>query len=504
MIKEQRGQLSAAFVVLYKNFVLCYYITIKREGDVPMKRIICILLVLVMCVGLCACGESGASDKKEGLYVGFGREVVLPKGYEVHMGGGDWKSRKTSSFRDDICTTCIAFTEGDKTLLVFTLDFMEANDVFVNPAREAVSQATGISADNIWMNATHTHSSVGIAYDWDKSQTYRDAFNQACVEAAQTAIADQGKSDVFYGGVQTEGMAFVRHYNMSDGSVAGANFGSFSNGSILGHTVDADTELQLVNFVRQEEGKKDILMVSFPAHCTINQTSTVLSADYPFYVRTYVEANANANVAFFQGASGDQVPSSQIPGESFSKDYKIYGEKLGQYALEAIPTLTKQENSKLSFKEETYVGQSNKENIDKLPEAQIVQQVIDQYSKTSQEAKAAALKHGFSSVYESTAVISRARSSETRDLEMRVFSLGEVGFVLAPYEMFCKHSMKIKEDSPFKETFMITLGQGGEGYLPTIQAFEYESYEACVSHFARGTGETLVEKYVEMLNELNS
>jgi len=74
--------------------------------------------------------------------------------------------------------------------------------------------------------------------------------------------------------------------------------------------------------------------------------------------------------------------------------------------------------------------------------------------------------------------------------------------VLAPYEMFCKHSMKIKEDSPFKETFMITLGQGGEGYLPTLEAFEYHSYEACVTNFARGTGETMVEKYVEMLNGL--
>ncbi len=468
-----------------------------------MKRILCLLLVFVLCLGLCACGESGASAKKEGLYVGFGRQSVTPEGYEVHMAGGDWKSRKTSSFRDQLCTTCIAFTEGDQTLLVYTLDYLEANDSFVVPAREAISAATGVPIENIWMNATHTHSSVGIAYDWDKTQVYREFFNKACVKAAEIAIADQGKSSVYYGGVETEGMAFVRHYNMADGTVAGANFGSFS-GTILGHTVDADTELQLVNIVREEEGKKDILMMSFPAHCTMNQSSTVLSADYPYPARTYIEANSDTHVAFFQGASGDQVPSSRINGEDFSADYKIYGERLAQYALDAIPTLTKQESAKLNFTKKNYVGQSNKENIEKLPEAQKVQQVIDQYSKTSQEAKAAALQNGFSSVYEATAVISRSKAEDTRDMELRVFSLGEVGFVLAPYEMFCKHSLQIKADSPFKETFMITLGQGGEGYLPTLEAFEYHSYEACVSNFARGTGEALVEEYVSLLTSLQT
>ena len=48
------------------------------------------------------------------------------------------------------------------------------------------------------------------------------------------------------------------------------------------------------------------------------------------------------------------------------------------------------------------------------------------------------------------------------------------------------------------------LGQGGHGYLPTIEAFEYGSYEACVSNFARGTGETLATEYVNMLTALQT
>lgn len=466
-----------------------------------MKKWIAVFLTLVLVLGLCACSESGEGAKKEGLYVGYGRESIVPE-YQVHMSGGDWKSRKSNGFMDMQYVTCVALTEGGQTLLMYTMDFIGSSDSFVNPARKAISEATGVPEANIWMNGTHTHAGVAISSEWDKTKQYRDEFNEAATKAAVDALADQAKAEGYYGHIETEGMAFVRHYNMADGTVAGSNFGSFS-GTIVGHTVEADTRLQLVNFVREGEGKKDVLLMSFPAHCTMNQNSTQLSADYPAPAREYIESNSETLVAFFQGASGDQVPSGKIPGESFSTDYRLYGQQLGKYALEGIPTLTKLENQTLRFKNEEFVGQSNKEKIEKLTDAKAVQAVIDQYSKSSQEAKAAAAQYGFSSVYEATSIISRASSDETNTMELRTCTLGELGFVFAPYEMFCLHAQTIKENSPCAETFIATLGQGNEGYLPTLMAFEYDSYEACVTSFARGTGEELADKFVEMLKSLS-
>ena len=296
-------------------------------------------------------------------------------------------------------------------------------------------------------------------------------------------------------------MAWVRHYNMADGTVAGANFGSFSS-DIVGHTVEADVELQLVRFVREGEDKKSVLLMSFPAHCTLNQNSSQLSADYPGPTRDYVEANSDNLVAFFQGASGDQVPSSRVPGEQYSADYKIYGQKLGEFALQGLPNLTKLESTSLRIATETFEGKANKEKVDQLDAAVAVQAVIDQYSKSSTEAKAAAQQYGFSSVYEATAVISRAKAGDTETMIMRTFAIGNIGFVIAPYEMFCLHSRYIKENSPYAQTFISTLGYGNEGYLPTLEAFEYGSYEACVTSYARGTGETLAEKFVALLSSM--
>ena len=466
-----------------------------------MKRISSLIFVAALVLSLCACA-GGESAEKSGLYVGYSRKDITPN-YQVHLAGGDWKSRTSTGFIDPITITCIAFTEGDQTLLMFTMDFLGSNQIFVDAAVEQISGQTGVPKENIWMNATHTHSSVAIYTDWDKVPQYRDTFNKAAVKAATDAIADQAKAEAYYGGVDAPGMAYVRHYKMADGTVAGANFGSFST-DIVSHTIEADTELQLVRFVREGENKKDVLMMSFPAHCTLNQNSSQLSADYPGPARMAIESQGDYLVAFFQGASGDQVPSSRIPGEQFSADYKVYGQELARIALEALPGLKKMESTKLNVVYENYVGEANKEGIERLNEARSVQAVIDQYGKSSAEAKAACAQYGFSSVYESTAVITRANSEETRNMLLRAFSVGEVGYVVASYEMFCKHATFIKENSPFELTMIMTLGYGNDGYLPTLEAFEYHSYEACVSNYARGTGETLAQKYVDLLTGLSS
>lgn len=497
-----------------------------------MKKILSLLLAMVMVMSFFGCsssdsdatdatGTTGATgaettapageENGEGqaaadtaLQVGFGRQAALPQGYEVHIAGGNWAGRTTKEFIDEITVTCVAFRQGGETLLYYTMDFLGSKEVSNNPAKQAISAETGVPVENIWMNATHTHAGPAVFYEWPNGNTakYRETFNKACTKAATQAIKDLAPAEIYYGGVQTEKMTFVRHYKMADGTVAGANFGSFAS-SIEGHTKEADQELQIVNFVR--EGEKDILLLSFPAHCTMNQSITSLSADYPEIVRKHIEENGDYEVAFFQGSSGDQVPSSRIAGEEFSSDYRVYGKELARYALEALDAgLTKSETSDLKFTKKVYVGNSNKEGVERLADAQAVQAVIEQYGKTSNEAKAAAQQYGFSSVYASGAVITRSKMEELNKMELRTFAVGDVGFVVAPYEMFGYHGQLIKEQSPYAMTFISTLGEGDIGYLPTVEAAEYACYESEVSVFERGTGDKAADEFIAMLNGLKN
>jgi hypothetical protein len=157
-----------------------------------MRKIICILLAAVLLLGLCACGgEGGAGGKKDGLQVGFGRESIVPDITGVEIAGGDASARLSDGYLDEVAATCIAITEGDQTILLYTIDFIVV-DKNVYAAQPEIAEATGIPEENIILNTTHTHSGVSIRSKWDGVDAYRAKYRAAAVEAVRKLSADVG------------------------------------------------------------------------------------------------------------------------------------------------------------------------------------------------------------------------------------------------------------------------------------------------------------------------
>lgn len=467
-----------------------------------MKKCICLLLTVLMTLALCACGSSGEKAEEKGLQIGYSRVRIVPE-YEVQLSGGA-ATRLSTGYRDELSLTCIAIREAGETYLLCTMDTLTSNDNFADPAKMMMSSATGVPTENILINATHTHAAPAIRSDGSVGVTqYREDFNKWAEKAAKEAVADLSAAEVWYGSVQAEGMAWVRHYNMADGTYAGPNYGSFSSG-ILGHVSEADVELQLIKFARAAEDKKDVVLMNYPAHATMNQTFTDLSADFPAPAREYVEENADVLCAYFIAAGGDQVPNGRVATENFSSDYKIYGAELGRIAVECMNNLTKLETTGITHLQQTFVGNSNKEKLDRLAEAKAVEVEWKTVGRGTTQGAAAAKNHGFASVYEVSAVIDRANAPDTNEISLRVLAIGDVSFLFAPYEMFGSTGMYIKENSPYPMTFIITCAQGHEGYLPSELGWDIDCYEAHVSKFERGTAEKLADTYIAMLNELKA
>lgn len=442
-----------------------------------MKKILSVILACVMLQGLCACGGQGGNATEPadaGLQVGFGRTNITP-GYSVALQGGDYTKRMSQGVLDTLYATCIAIKSGDETVLLYTIDVKLMTGGFVEPMKMAISTKTGIPENNIFLSATHTHSGPAVRYSWDGSARYLAEFNDNVIGAAQLAIKDLAAATMFAGGVMTEGLAYVRHYILADGSIGGPNFGNDSMPR-KEHVRDADAELQLVKFDR--EGKKDILMLGFGAHCTMNgqQTDLMLSADYPAPTREAIESKGEMLVAFFQGASGDQVPSSSVDSKS-TTEYREHGKKLGQYALDALPTLKAVEGEKISFANQTMTYATNKKDLDKTD--------------------------NFNGRFEQKWIATRKALPPTRDMVLRAVTVGNLGFVFAPYEMFGEQGRYIKDHSPCDVTLIATCGEGNNSYVASSTGgFAYNSYEAQVCYYAEGVAEQAAKDFVDILTQL--
>ena len=460
-----------------------------------MKKMICVLLVLVMTLSLCACSGSGEDAKgngmAEGLNVGFSKINVTPN-YGVVLGGYSDENRISEGFVDYIYTTCVAVTSGEDTVLMYTVDQCGTSHAINEKIREKATAATGVPGENIFIGFTHCHSAPGA------SGQYGDEFFAACGEAAQKAMEDRAPAQLKATTKQVEGMNFVRHYKMANGTYAGSNFGSF-DGIIEGHAEEKDDQLILVQFDRAED-KKDVVLVNWQAHPDsardIGYTSIAASWIGP--LRDELEKLSGCQVAYFTGASGNQNNDSMIQEEKHFLGWREYGQKMGQIANEALAGLQPVEGTTIKTTG-MMLEVENDHTWDHMLEQ--ANEVFDLWKSAGINAGNALAKttYGFSSVYHARAIRTRASRKATDQLEIRAFSIGGIGFTTGTYEMFSTNALELKEKSPFDITFVIT---GNSSYIPSKAAFEYRSYESDTGFYVAGTAEKLVDNYVKMLNEV--
>lgn len=463
-----------------------------------MKKLISIILCLMMFLGLCACGgagNAGGSNSDAGLQVGYGREKIMPQESVPVSGYGNTTSRMSTGYLDYLYTTCIAFRDGDQTILLYNQDTIAARTNVTEMVREKITEATGVPGEYIMITATHTHSGPDQSSSHDSIERYNEGvYTTGMVEAAKAALADLAPATLYSTGVEVEGLNFVRHYLMNDGTYMGSNFGSEVSG-IKEYATEKDNEMILVKAERQGD-KKDILLMNWQAHPCFKSNGgkdTNLSSDYIGAIRDSFEGQTDMHFAFVLGGAGNQGSGSKIEADDHNLTCEEYGAKLAKYAIDAMPQMQKLEGSGIKMTRVVFEATVDHSEDDRLEQAQIVKDA---------DSQTLAIEYGFGSLYHARAVVSRYKMPATRSMELDAFCVGDLAFVTAPYEMFTHSSMDIKTHSPFGTTVVCSCANGSYSYIPAAEAYDYGSYESHQAYFVKGTAETLVDRYITMLESL--
>lgn len=460
-----------------------------------MKKAISLILIAVMLLGLCACG--GGKEEKAGLKAGFGRENITPQ-YPVTIGG--YSGRISDGYRDYQYVTCIAVSDGNETVLMYTMDLLNANNAGLSEEfRAAITAATGILPEKIFMGATHTHSAGSITSSDSNNKQYRQEVIDAAAKAGQDALADLASCQFLIAQENLEGMNFVRHYKLEDGTYKGSNFNEDSLSPIVGHADEPDPQLTLLKFDR-EEGKKDILFVGWQAHPDHAYANgwTTLSADYPGAMREALEfENEDLLVGYFAGAQGNLNTFSEIKEINHGLGMVEYGQKLAEIATGLMEKFQPVEGTTIKATTKVHTFEIDHTWDHMVAQAREISSLYSTQGRdyATQEGK----KYGFSSAYHANAIINRLSMGATEERVLGAFCIGDVAFIEAKCEMYADSAKYVKENSPFSATVVIT---GNSTYIPTVAAYDYHSYEADTSNFVRGSAEKMNEDFVSMLKSL--
>ena len=440
------------------------------------------------------------------LLTGYARRCITPK-ESVPLGGyGNSSARMSQNVLSDLYATCVAFTDAeDSTILLFHLDLISVDAEVFDPIRQTIADKLGISVDRVMASATHTHSAPEMLNTAEPTlMRYRDYLAQQVVDCAMAAMADRKPSTISIAGNKTKDLSFVRHYVLEDGSYMGVNLNLFAKSPIAFHSSEPDPFMRLVKFTR--EGGSDILLANWQCHPHRTGFGKFdISADIIGVMRDELEAALGCDFIYFNGGNGNINPKSFDPKDKLYEDFRDQGKALADCALAVKDEFVPVESGRVQV-----ITKVMREPFRRPDPAmrEVCYDVAAFWKKNNNHLESAAYAEskGLHSQYHAMNYIDKekmvAAGVTHLDIPIAAFSIGDVSFIAAPYEMFDTNGKYVRDFSPFKATIVASNANAQFDYIPSAYGFLNDCYESDCTHVTAGAGERLAQQYVKMLEKL--
>lgn len=428
------------------------------------------------------------------LYLGFGRCDFTPE-VPISMNS----VRTGTEIVDRLYATCLAWKDGDTTVLQYSMDLRNIYGPFYEMVAAAVSEKTGIPREQLLLSVTHNHSSpdINLMQRPEVAAWVEKIGMPAICEAGLQALADLAPVTGAEGGKTiTEKLGFVRRFRRADGTWSGIA-AKPSNSPIVAHESQADPELRAVKIFR--DGKKSVVLVNFQTHAAngLSDYPTWVHADFVGPLRNVVEEKGDTLCIYLQGACGNvnnsaRLPEDQInwPGDCFNT-----GKAMGKAVLKALADAKELKLGQINLHNDTLTCTVNHARTHLAEQAKVIKETEDPDLKAKLMEEA-----GITSKYEVSAIIKRSAFGETREMPLSSLILGDLAMGFAPVELFDTCGKQFRDASSYPMTFFCGYTNGSHSYMPSAIAFPHGGYEALECHYVPGTGEMIALKLAQMIH----
>jgi neutral ceramidase len=389
---------------------------------------------------------------------------------------------------DPLFCRALCLQSGDSQALWLTCDLLGLSHDFVRSARLAIQSAAGISAGNIWISCSHTHSgpaTLPLIERGEVDPAYVEQLQERLVEAACRAAAQRTAVTAWTGESRLVGVSENRRQ--------------------AGGALDATVR---VLSLEKSGGDKLAVMFQFACHPTCLQADNrLISADYPGYAMQQLQETTGATAVFLNGAAGDLRPTRRGSQEAL----RWLGEALATAVHSALERREPIEDVRLEVRraqlELPYLripGEAELEQVDFAPDRPLF--YAAQRTKFLEDKQRRILAAWRSNT---RTALRENRLPRSAPAEVQVISLGPLGWVGIPGEPFIELAQEIQQRSGRQQHFVCGYTNGALGYIPSPQAYAqggYEVEEAYILHdqpapLAPQAGEQIVSTAVKLLAE---
>jgi hypothetical protein len=269
------------------------------------------------------------------LEAGFGRALLTPK---INLpqdnavkgefrslplaGYGSRHGKPAQGVHDDLYVKAVALRVGQRLGIMLGSDALIVPAEVTDLAMERLQHELGLSRDQIYLSATHTHSSLG---GWGEGKV-AEAFAGGFQPGVRIWFADRIVAAVH------EAVGDLKPAQIGQGRFPAPEF---VRNRVVGQLGSVDPEFSYI-LVKQSGGKTAVLG-SYAAHATVLSSDQLeFSADYPGCWQRAVEQATGGLAVFLAGGVGSHSP---LPPEHGFDGAERMGHALAQKVVAQLPEL---------------------------------------------------------------------------------------------------------------------------------------------------------------------
>lgn len=451
------------------------------------------------------------------LQAGAAAVDITPRAWPLPM-IGSFRYRPATGAHDPLYSRAVVLTHGKDMVAIAIVDSCYVPRETLDAAKRLAQAMTGISTDRMLIAATHTHTApppapgVGLrgpepVQDTRTEERYSRQLIDGIAASIARAFERQEPAEIGWVSADLADEVFNRRWFMKDGTIPPDPFGGTTDrvrmnppaGSpdLVKPSGPIDPEVLALS-IRTVAGEPLAVLVNYSLHYVGNIPAGLVSADYFGEFARAISTRLSAGDEFVgilsNGTSGNinniDFTKRRTRKEPFEQVRNVAG-KLADAVAGAYGEIEHSPESKLAMEQTELTLMRRKPTRPILEQSRAILQDISPTELTRRH------------IYAQRAIDLHNGPADV-SVVLQAVRIGDLGIVALPFETFVETGLAIKRASPLQETFVISLANGAEGYLPTPEHHALGGYETWLgtSRVETQASERIEEELLSSLHRL--